>query len=165
MAPNLAEPVPSSQFDIVLPVTLNAGTERVTHLADDPSRNTEHQRPRRYFQSLSQYGTGSYHGPPADPDAIQEDRSHSDEALIFDDAAMENGPMANADATANGARHPVVHMDHTEILDVGFVADLDWGHIPSNHRVVPNAGVAAKAHVAHDHRTWRDEGSGMNHGL
>ena len=96
--------------------------------------------------------------PVADPDAVEQDAAHADQALVLDGAAMQDHPVPHADPPADDARHVVVHVHDGAVLQIGLGADHDGRHVAAQHRAVPDARVLAERHVAHHGGAGGDEG-------
>ena len=64
--------------------------------------------------------------------------------------------MPDGDVVADEAGVIVREVQHRVVLDVGVMPDDDAVDVATQHRVIPNAGVIAERHVAHDHRRARD---------
>src|SRR2546430_14526869 len=64
--------------------------------------------------------------------------------------------MANRHPTADQTRKIICQMNHSIVLDIAMMADLDPVDVSAHHGVVPNAGMIAQSHIAQDDRAARD---------
>ena len=104
--------------------------------------------PRRRPAALAQHG------------AVQHGRVHADEAPVPDRAAVQDGPVPDADAAAERDVKLRAGVQHGVVLHVGVGADRDAAGVGAQHRAVPHAGARAKAHRPRQHRARRHERRG-----
>src|SRR6185369_5368375 len=81
----------------------------------------------------------------------QDDRSHTDEATVFDDAAMQRHRVADRYPVAQDDRPFTQHaVQYRAVLDVRVCADADGMDVAADDRAHPYAGIFAQLDVA-DH--------------
>src|SRR5262249_49068740 len=117
--------MPSGLFHIVPPAVFHAFARRFVHVTPDPSRRPNDQRAGRHFHVLQHECPGSDDRTSTDSRAVEHDRSHADQAIVLDGAAVQDDAMADGYPTSHRARNPLVRVDHREILDVGLRTDRD----------------------------------------
>src|SRR5207253_157337 len=94
----------------------------------------------------------------ADYRRIEDDGSDADQAQVLDGAGVQHHPVADGDSRADPrADAPVGDVDDREVLDVGFLADLDALFLAADHASVPDAGAIADHHVSRDGGPAGDE--------
>ena len=77
--------------------------------------------------------------PGRDPGAIEDDRTHPDQAVITDLAAMEDGAVSGHDACPDRAGISWVGMQNCAILNVGASPDRDPLGVATENGVEPDA--------------------------
>ena len=88
--------------------------------------------------------------------AVQDHRSHADEAFVAHRAGVDNGAMADGDVIAHQAGQFIGQVEHGVVLDVGMVADDDAVDVAAQDGIIPDAGGRAERHVAQHHRAPGD---------
>ena len=87
---------------------------------------------------------------------IEHPRSHPDQRVVANGAAMQHGLMADGAIAPDGERRSHVGMQHAAILDVASFADQDELIVTAQHRAEPDAGIALELHFADDDRIGRN---------
>src|SRR5690349_6092549 len=81
--------------------------------------------------------------------AVQKDRTHPDQALVVDRAAVDHGAMSDRHVVANRRRvRPIHHVDHNRVLDIGAPADTDAVYVAAHDGTHPDAALLSDFDVA-----------------
>src|SRR5208337_2626935 len=85
----------------------------------------------------------------SDDGAIEDNRTHADEAAGLNGAAVQDGIVSHADVVADEDAVLFLHaVEDTVVLNVGIVADADLVDVAAKDGVHPDAGVFAEDDVA-----------------
>src|SRR4051794_31155509 len=95
----------SGLVDVMPPAMLHPLPSLLVHRAYDSRRRADDERSGGDLHILQQQGTRTDHRAAPDPDAIQEDRTHSDQAIVLDGATVQDDPMADGHPVPDGARN------------------------------------------------------------
>ncbi len=130
--------------------------------ADDARRAADDEGIWRDDLVFHDDGTGGDDGAFSDDGAGQNGGAHTDEDVIFDDAAVHAGAMPDGDVIADDARIIIRDVQACEILDICAFADGNIIHIAARNDARPDAGVFSDADIAVQMRAGSDEGFFMN---
>ena len=130
--------------------------------ADDAGRAADDEGIRRDDLVFHDDGTGGDNGAFPDDGARQNGGTHADEAVIFDNAAVHAGAVADGDVIADDAGVVICDVKAGEILDIRAFADGNIIHIAARNDAGPNAGVFPDADIAVEMRAGSDEGFFMD---
>ena len=110
------------QFDIRPSVHAYSVHLIVAELSSHARRNSCEQRPVWNNGPFGDHGSGSDQRPSAEYNAVHHYRSHPDQALVVNDAAVQDGPMSHRDARTQMDRNAGVGMHHYAVLHICFGA-------------------------------------------
>src|ERR1043165_5733738 len=125
----------------------------------DARRCTEYETPRWDNGSRGDQRTCTHEAAAANTRSVEDRRTHSDQTVIFDHAAVDDCTVADrAVITDHGCELPRGHVRDRAVLQVGARADPDRVGITAHHRRVPDRRLVADHNIT-DHRT----GLGQEH--
>ncbi len=150
------------QAQIAAPGVLDSADEFGIDSADDAAGHAQHQRPGWNLHVFRHDGPRADYAAPAHPSPIEHDGAHPDQGILLDLAAVQDGPMSDADPGADQAGHALVDVHHAVVLDVALAPENDGRQITAQDRVVPDAGFGLEGNVADQLRSGRDEGGGVD---
>src|SRR5574344_1877003 len=119
-------------------------------------RDTCYQRERWYLGTLGNYGAGGNNAAMADNSAIQNCRTHANQAMIFHGAGMQSGRMTYRYIIAHDASKLVCHVQAAVVLNIAVLANFDTVYIAAHSNIEPAAAVFL-------HRHFADNGSRFKH--
>jgi hypothetical protein len=94
-------------------------------------------------------GPGGNDAARADVGAVEDDRPHADQDVVFQGAAMDGGVVADGAAVADEDGVEVPHaVKDGAVLNVGAVADADGVYVAADDGVHPDGGVLAEDDVS-----------------
>jgi hypothetical protein len=157
--------MPSGLLDVMPPSVVDSHTHRLVHFSHDLTGHPQDQRAGRDFRPFDQDRSGPDYRASSDSDTVQKDCSHADQALVLDDAAVEDDPVPHRDPAADDAGDAWIGVDHRDILDVRLVANLDPVGVAPEDGVVPDARVVPQMDMTEDDGTRGDEGRWVNHAI
>lgn len=96
--------------------------------------------------------------------AIQENGSHRDEAVVFDYRPVDDGTMADGDALPDPGGDSIIYVDDRPVLDVAVLPDLDRIGVAAHNGGRPNRDVPSEGDVPDDHGERVDEGQRVDGG-
>ena len=101
--------------------------------------------------------------PGADLRAVQNDRTHADQAAVFDDASVQGDRVAYRDVLADVNAPLLLHaVENAVVLYVRVGADADLVDVAAEDGVHPHRGVLAEDDVADDLGRVVDEAGGRD---
>jgi hypothetical protein len=127
------------EFDVLSPGPSRALSKGFVYLPNNTPRHAQNQRTRWNLHALEQERSRPDHTSRTNSDSRQDDRTHSDQALSIDSAAMQDGPMSNRNARTDDAWSAFVDMDNRKVLHVARLTDHDLSEVGTEDRAVPYA--------------------------
>ena len=88
--------------------------------------------------------------------AVQDDRAHADENLVFHGAGVDDGFVSDGDQPADDGRQIIRRVDNRTILHIGPGTQDDMRNITAQDRLVPHAGFGPDLHIGHHGGIVRD---------
>jgi hypothetical protein len=82
--------------------------------------------------------------------SVQNDGSHTDENIVFNRAAVDDGSVADSDIVTDHGRRVFADMDHDQVLDIGIASDADSSHVASKDGVVPDTAAGFYVDITDD---------------
>ena len=110
-----------------------------------------HQAAWGNFSFFQEQRAGGNDAARADFYAVEDDRTHADEAAGLDGAAVQRDAVAYGNVVTEDQRIFVAHdVENATVLDIGARADADVVHVAADDGTRPDARVGADDHVADD---------------
>jgi hypothetical protein len=113
----------------------------VIHWSNYPAWNSHDKRPGRHLHPFRDDRTSRNDTAGSDRYPVEQYASHRDETIVTYRTTVQDDPMADPNPLPYRAGDAFVDVHDGAILYVGLCPDDDGGHIASEHRVVPDAGV------------------------
>lgn len=129
----------------------------VIHASYHPPWNSEHDRAWRDFHPLGQNGSGANDAALSHGHACQQHRAHSDQAIRFDPAAVQDRAVADGDTRSDDARKLLVDMNDDEVLDIAVLADNNRSEVGTQYRPVPDTCLRLECDIPKEHGRGSDE--------
>jgi hypothetical protein len=120
-------------------------------LTDDLPRDTEHEAPRRHNAILGHERARTNDAPRPDARAVQHGRMNPDETVIINRRSMHDRGMTDRDVPTDRQRMLPIRMQHTAVLHIRAVADLDTILITAQDRMRKHPTLTANTHIADQH--------------
>ena len=80
---------------------------------------------------------------------VHHDGPHTNEDIIIDVAAMDNGPVAYGHIiTDDGIRFFISAVDNGPILDIDLIANANGIDVSTDHRVKPETAIVPGDHIS-----------------
>ncbi len=104
------------------------------------------------------HGPGSNNRMAVHNGIVHDDRTHTDQYIVMQGAAMYNGMMSDRDFVPNGGAIALVStVDAGPVLHIDLVPDIDEIHVSAYDGIEPKTAVIPAYHIAHDGGIGRDE--------
>jgi hypothetical protein len=156
--------VSTGLIDVVPPTAFEAGSGGVIDFADDTGGKAEDHGIGGNLHSLSQDRAGADDRAGPDMDAVEQDRTHADQAVVLDRASMKNHAMTGGDPRTDRARQTRIGMNHGQVLNIRCFAYGDPLDIAAKDGVVPDARIFTEMNVSQHDGAAGDEGGWIDHG-
>ena len=117
---------------------------------DDLGGDADHEAAGGDLRALGDQRPGADDAAGPNDGAIQNSRTHSDEALVFYRAGMYHGTMSDRDARTDDAGEIVGEVHDRTILHVGGGADFDAVDVAAQDDAEPDARFGSYGDVAAD---------------
>ena len=82
--------------------------------------------------------------------SVQNDGSHTDENIVFNRAAVNDGSVADCDIVADHGRRVFADVDHDQVLNIGIASDTDSSLVASKDGVVPDTAAGFYVDITDD---------------
>ncbi len=116
----------------------------------DGGRDANGQGVGRHFHAIRHDGIGAHRGAGIDHGVMEHHRPRSDQAAVFQDAALEVSDMTDDAAFPDNGRKARAGVDHRAVLHRRPGTDGDGAVVAPQHRGRPDRRLGADGHVA-DH--------------
>ena len=105
---------------------------------DNLGRNAGNQGIRRYDGAFGYNGTGSNDRAVADYSAVKYGGMHTDEAVVFNSAGMQQSTVAYGYIIAYNAGVFIGNVQYAVVLDIAVAANLDAVNVAADSNAGPN---------------------------
>ena len=89
--------------------------------------------------------------------AVHEDCTHANQHMVIDIAGMQNGIMADRYIVAYVHSDTRRKVNRCIVLDVGALANTDFGKVSTDYRIVKHRRIVANFNIAYDFGTFCDK--------